>query len=71
MDTQQFLADFGHIANAPRGVALLRELVLRFAIQGRLAPQIDQEEPAEDFLARTIGQMHPTGRRGASSQFRK
>lgn len=39
MDVQQFLAEFGHIANASSGVARLRELVLVLAIQGRLSPQ--------------------------------
>ncbi|EKO3793144.1 restriction endonuclease subunit S [Vibrio metschnikovii] len=36
MDAQQFLAEFGHIANAPGGVARLRELILQLAIQGKL-----------------------------------
>jgi type I restriction enzyme S subunit len=36
MDAQQFLAEFGHIANAPGGVARLRVLVLRLAVQGKL-----------------------------------
>ncbi len=39
MDAQQFLAEFGHIANAPGGVAQLRALILNFAIQGKLTPQ--------------------------------
>ena len=36
MDAQQFLAEFGHIANAPGGVARLRELVLHLAVSGDL-----------------------------------
>ena len=36
MDAQQFLAEFGHIANAPGGVAQLRELVLHLAVSGDL-----------------------------------
>lgn len=36
MDAQQFLAEFGHIANAAGGVDRLRDLVLELAIQGRL-----------------------------------
>lgn len=36
MDAKQFLAEFGHIANAPGGVVRLRELVLQLAIQGKL-----------------------------------
>lgn len=36
MDAQQFLAEFGHIANAPGGVERLRELILQLAVQGKL-----------------------------------
>jgi type I restriction enzyme S subunit len=36
MDAQQFLAEFGHIANAPGGVERLRELVLHLAVSGDL-----------------------------------
>jgi len=36
MDAQQFLAEFGHIANAPGGIARLRELILDLAIRGEL-----------------------------------
>ena len=36
MDAQQFLAEFGHVANAPGGVARLRELVLSLAFNGSL-----------------------------------
>lgn len=50
MDAQQFLAEFGHIANAPKGVARLRDLVLALAIQGRLVPQDGTEESAATQL---------------------
>lgn len=36
MDAQQFLAEFGHIANAPGGIGKLRELILQLAVQGKL-----------------------------------
>jgi len=36
MDAQQFLAEFGHIANAPRSIVQLRKLVLDLAIRGKL-----------------------------------
>ena len=36
MDAQQFLAEFGHIANAPGGIRKLRALILQLAVQGRL-----------------------------------
>ncbi|WP_367156109.1 restriction endonuclease subunit S [Methylomonas sp. HYX-M1] len=52
MDAQQFLAEFGHIANAPGGVARLRGLVLHLAITGKLVQQIPTEEHAEILLER-------------------
>lgn len=51
MDAQQFLAEFGHIANAPGGVARLREMVLALAVSGRLIEQAEiNESLAEDSL---------------------
>lgn len=49
MDAQRFLAEFGHIANAPNGVMRLRELVLVLAMQGRLLPQLPKEQAIELF----------------------
>lgn len=46
MDAQQFLAEFGHIANAPGGVGMLRELVIQLAISGRLVERIESEAAA-------------------------
>lgn len=46
MDAQQFLAEFGHIANAPNGITKLRELVLVLAVQGRLLQQVPGEDAA-------------------------
>jgi len=43
MDAQQFLAQFGHIANAPGGVRKLRELVLSLAFKGELCSPADEE----------------------------
>lgn len=63
MDAQQFLSECRHIANSPGGVTRLRELVQRLAIQGRLVPQNDLDEPAEDFLTRALGQVRPAARR--------
>lgn len=51
MDVQQFLAEFGHIANAPGGVARLREMVLQLAISGRLVERLIPETPVVDSLA--------------------
>jgi len=50
MDAQQFLAEFGHIANAPGGIERLRELIYQFAVTGRLAPQQPEEGDASHAL---------------------
>jgi type I restriction enzyme, S subunit len=51
MDAQQFLAEFGHIANAPGGVQRLREMVYQLAITGTLTPQLDTDGDARELLA--------------------
>jgi|ETN07SMinimDraft_1059922.scaffolds.fasta_scaffold02049_3 type I restriction enzyme S subunit len=51
MDAQQFLAEFGHIANAPEGVARLRELVYQFAVTGRLTAQREEDGNADVVLS--------------------
>lgn len=51
MDAQQFLAEFGRIANAPGGVGKLRELVLAFAVQGTLVQQDATDESAAEWLS--------------------
>jgi type I restriction enzyme S subunit len=51
MDAQQFLAEFGHIANAPGGVGRLRDLVLDLAIRGDLVSSSDSPSTAAAFLA--------------------
>ncbi|WP_431064954.1 restriction endonuclease subunit S [Methylotuvimicrobium sp.] len=47
MDAKQFLAEFGHIVNAPEGVKRLRELILQLAIQGDLSERVLNDIPAE------------------------
>ena len=69
MDAQQFLAEFGQIANAPGGIARLRELVLAFAVQGKLIPQNSNDEPACEQLKRIkqIAAEQPTSKRRKKS----
>jgi type I restriction enzyme, S subunit len=51
MDAKQFLAEFGHIANAPGGVVRLRELILQLAIQGKLINSDIASESSQISLA--------------------
>jgi type I restriction enzyme S subunit len=51
MDAQQFLAEFGHIANAPGGVARLREMIYQLAITGTLTAQSESDGDARALLA--------------------
>lgn len=50
MDAQQFLAEFGHIANAPGGVGKLRELILQLAISGRLTEHFADDISALELI---------------------
>ncbi len=52
MTNEEFLAEFGHIAEAPDGIARLRGLILDLAVRGRLAPQDPADEPASHLLER-------------------
>jgi type I restriction enzyme, S subunit len=51
MDSHQFLAEFGHIANAPDGISRMRELVLQLAISGGLVARDEADTPVEETLA--------------------
>ncbi len=55
MNAQQFLAEFGHVANAPGGINRLRELILQLAVTGGL---VSIESPVVDaqFLERILQQ---------------
>jgi len=50
MNTETFLANFGHVSNAPNGVATVRELVLQLAVQGKLVSQNPTDKPAHAYL---------------------
>ncbi|MEW5786410.1 MAG: restriction endonuclease subunit S [Pseudomonadota bacterium] len=64
MDARQFLAEFGHIANAPGGVTKLRELVLSLAVSGRLVPQNSKEQSAINWLSEVDNQKIKLAREG-------
>ncbi|HIE6030701.1 TPA: restriction endonuclease subunit S, partial [Pseudomonas aeruginosa] len=50
MDAQRFLAEFGHIANAPGGISKLRELVLQLAIFGKLTERVADDTSALELI---------------------
>ena len=56
MDAQQFLAEFGHIANAPGGVAKLRQLTIQLAISGKLVEKRESETPVSLTIQESIKQ---------------
>jgi len=58
MDAQQFLAEFGHIANAQGGVARLRELILDLAIRGQLLPPSERASDAGALLSEIAAFRH-------------
>jgi type I restriction enzyme S subunit len=47
---EEFLSEFGHIAEGPDGTARLRRLILDLAVRGRLVPQDPADEPASVLL---------------------
>jgi type I restriction enzyme, S subunit len=65
MDVQHFFAEFGHIANAPDGILRLRELILCLAMQGKLAPQYQDETPADKLLEQVTEDRKRLIKRGA------
>ena len=52
MDAETFFASFEAIAEAPGGVAHLRQLIIDQAVAGRLVPQVRGDEPARELLPR-------------------
>ncbi|MCP4353942.1 MAG: restriction endonuclease subunit S [Desulfobacterales bacterium] len=54
MDVKTFLAEFGHIVNAPEGVQRLREMILQLAVQGKLVERIFLEGDAKQDVMDAI-----------------
>lgn len=50
MNTETFFQQFELLADAPNGIAKLRELILQLAVQGKLVPQNSDDEPAAVLL---------------------
>ena len=53
MTSDTFIEHFATFAEAPNGVANLRELVLQLAVQGQLVPQDENDEPVSNERAAT------------------
>ena len=51
MTPETFIEQFETLAEAPNGVAKLRELILQLAVQGKLVPQDENDEPAFPLLS--------------------
>ena len=50
MNQETFSENFELLADAPNGVQKLRELILQLAVQGKLVPQDQNNEPASNLL---------------------
>lgn len=73
MDAQQFLAEFGHIANAPGGTSKLRELIIQMAISGRLAKRVATDTTAAEVIesATALRHMYEATHRLRSTKFNR
>ena len=58
MTPRDFIANFDTIAEAPNGIARLREFVLQLAVRGRLVPQAPEDEPATMLLDRITAERN-------------
>ena len=52
MNAETFFKHFETLAEAPNGVAKLREMILQLAVQGKLVPQDPNDEPAIHIIER-------------------
>jgi type I restriction enzyme S subunit len=69
MKLQTLFEKFDQFTTAPNGVTKLRELILTFAVQGKLVLQDPNDEPAEVLIARLTrreGQSNERRRKSAS-----
>ena len=51
MNAETFCEQFATFAEAPNGVAKLRELVFQLAVQGKVVPQDHNDEPASALFS--------------------
>ena len=62
MKLETFFEKFDLFADAPDAVEKMRELVLEWAVQGRLVPQDSKDETAEALLERVTSTAKTRGR---------
>ena len=53
MNTDQLLAHFTQVADAPDAIPRLRQFILDLAVRGKLVPQDPNDEPATELLKRS------------------
>lgn len=61
MKLETFFEKFDQFADAPDAVSNMRELVLEFAVQGRLVPQVSSDETAHALLQRVASTAKTRG----------
>lgn len=57
MDSKTFFENFETIANAPGGIARLRELILDLAVRGSLVQKSNEDVWGEEIRLRNVGKM--------------
>ena len=68
MNAERLLTLFERVADAPGAVGRLRELLLDLAVQGKLASQDRQDEPADQLLCRIEKAIRDAGGKPSSTK---
>lgn len=69
MNTETFLENFHTIANAPGGIARLREMILQLAVQGKLVEQNPDDEPASELLKKIEAEKEKLALEGKKAKY--
>jgi type I restriction enzyme S subunit len=56
MNAERLLRHYEKIADTPDAIPRLRRFILELAVRGKLVPQDENDEPAEEILKRTVNQ---------------
>ena len=64
MNTDQLLAHFTQVADAPDAIPRLRQFILDLAVRGKLVPQDPNDEPAAELLKRIQKEKARLGKEG-------